>query len=222
MQPFSTALSFRHPWRKYQERVLGEFENHISDDHFHLVAAPGAGKTVLGLEVLCRLGRPALVLTPSLAIRNQWIERFTKEFKPHSAATPTASTDLRALSTLTVTTYQALSVWVEALGFDAAAAALAEAQVGTLVCDESHHLRRRWWRDLFGLKKALRDITIISLTATPPYDVAQVEWNRYAALPAMSSRCDTSSTVCRKHWVGAKAWHNFSSITGRGAWARQR
>ena len=38
----------------------------------HLVAPPGSGKTLLGFEILRRLGAPALVLAPNSAIQAQW------------------------------------------------------------------------------------------------------------------------------------------------------
>ena len=46
--------------------------------------------------------------------------------------------------------------------------------------DEAHHLRAVWWRCLTALKDAFEDPYVIALTATPPIDVPQAEWNRYA------------------------------------------
>ena len=54
-------MQFKGTWRDYQARVLDEFEQHFGDQRLHIVAAPGAGKTVLGLEIIRRIGRPALV-----------------------------------------------------------------------------------------------------------------------------------------------------------------
>ena len=45
---------------------------HLRDDKLHVVAAPGAGKTTLGIEVISRLNRPALILCPTNTIKNQW------------------------------------------------------------------------------------------------------------------------------------------------------
>src|SRR4029077_20362841 len=77
---FPDDFRFRHEWRPYQARVIGELDSHLDDQHFHLVAAPGSGKTVVGLEVLRRLGKPALVFAPTIAIRDQWIRRFVDSF----------------------------------------------------------------------------------------------------------------------------------------------
>ena len=35
-----------------EDRVLQELKEHLDDARLHVVAAPGAGKTVLGLEVI--------------------------------------------------------------------------------------------------------------------------------------------------------------------------
>ena len=40
-----------------------------------MVAPPGSGKTVIGLEIVRRLGRPALVLAPTATIQAQWREK---------------------------------------------------------------------------------------------------------------------------------------------------
>ena len=48
--------------------------------------------------------------------------------------------------------------------------------------DEAHHLRREWWRALTALQAALADPHLVALTATPPYDVERVEWQRYESL----------------------------------------
>ena len=77
---FPDEFRFRHEWRPYQARVIAELDSHLDDKHFHLVAAPGSGKTVVGLEVLRRLAKPALVFAPTIAIRDQWIRRFVDSF----------------------------------------------------------------------------------------------------------------------------------------------
>ena len=68
-------MRFNGVWRDYQARVLEVMNSHLGDERLHLVAAPGAGKTVLGLEIVRRLARPALVFAPTVAIREQWVQR---------------------------------------------------------------------------------------------------------------------------------------------------
>ena len=102
-------MQFRYPWRSYQARVLEELSNFLRDDHLHIVAAPGSGKTVLGLEVMHRLDRPTLILAPTLTIRNQWIDRLIHLFLPEGAGRPDwITTDIRQPRLVTVATYQAL------------------------------------------------------------------------------------------------------------------
>ena len=58
--PPTATMEFRWPWRPYQRRVLAEIERHLGDRKLHIVAAPGSGKTILGLEVFRRQAdRPA-------------------------------------------------------------------------------------------------------------------------------------------------------------------
>jgi superfamily II DNA or RNA helicase len=75
----------------------------------HLVAAPGSGKTVLGLEVIRRVNQPTLVLAPTITIRDQWVDRLVDLFLPPGSGRPAwVSTELRSPAFLTVATYQAL------------------------------------------------------------------------------------------------------------------
>ena len=102
------ALQFRWPWRPYQQRVLDAIDRHLSDDRLHIVAAPGAGKTVLGLEVFRRLGKPAIVFSPTRVIRDQWLERLG-DFMPENSLRPDwTSKTLEAPGYLTSLTYQSL------------------------------------------------------------------------------------------------------------------
>ena len=172
--PFS-PVRFTGTWRPYQARVLAALAAHVDDGRVHLVAPPGSGKTLLGLETVVRLGRPALVLAPTLALRDQWLQRFSELFEGDAAT----STDPQAPADLTVVTYQGLHVAARDCG-DALLAALRERGVGTLVVDEAHHLRNAWWRTLRAVRAGLDDATTVALTATPPYDVPPAEWNRYA------------------------------------------
>lgn len=109
MNGFPEEVRFRSTWRPYQARVLSELENHLDDDKLHVVAAPGSGKTVLGLEVVLRINKPTLILAPTLAIRDQWVQRLVELFLPQKSKTPDwVSRNLMNPKFLTVATYQAL------------------------------------------------------------------------------------------------------------------
>ena len=175
-------MRFRHAWRPYQARVLTELDAHFRDQHFHLVAAPGSGKTVVGLEALRRVGKPALVFAPTVAIRDQWIRRFLDDFWNEAHPPDWISTDPAQPRLLTIATYQSLTHFERNGEIGALVKTLETAGVRTLVFDEAHHLRNQWWKSLHQIKAGLKSPFIIALTATPPYDVTQVEWNRYASI----------------------------------------
>ncbi len=67
----------RGSWRRYQADCLDAFEADRTAGRHQtlLIAPPGSGKTIIGLEIVRRLGVPALVLCPSQVIRDQWSAR---------------------------------------------------------------------------------------------------------------------------------------------------
>ena len=100
-------LAFNGKWRSYQQRILDSLSFHLRDEKLHIVAAPGAGKTTLGIEVIARLHRPTLILCPTNTIKNQWRERICSSFLQEKDY-DRVSTLIRQPQYLTVTTYQAL------------------------------------------------------------------------------------------------------------------
>jgi len=102
-------MTFRKTWRAYQSRLLDHLDGYLQNRRLHLVAAPGSGKTVLGLEVIKRANPPTLVLAPTITIRDQWVDRLVDLFLPPDSGRPAwVSTELRSPAFLTVATYQAL------------------------------------------------------------------------------------------------------------------
>jgi hypothetical protein len=89
-------MTFRKTWRVYQSRLLDHLDGYLQNNRLHLVAAPGSGKTVLGLEVIKRVNRPTLVLAPTITIRDQWVDRLVDLFLPPGSGRPAwVSTELR-------------------------------------------------------------------------------------------------------------------------------
>ena len=202
-------IRFDGTFRTYQQKILDGAEKYLEDGKINVVAAPGSGKTVLGLELIRRLGKPCLILSPTTTIREQWGERFTRGFvcvgdtgAADIGATDTGaeglaalvSTDLKAPKPITSVTYQAL--------YSAAARVkctsdgeevdnssvdiyrvIEEYGIGTLCLDEAHHLQNEWQKALEEfIKKIGGRCTVISLTATPPYDASPAEWKRYISV----------------------------------------
>ena len=67
-------LSFGGSWRRYQKAAMAAFERdrEAGRRNTHILAPPGSGKTLLGVELVRRVGRRALVLTPNSAVQMQW------------------------------------------------------------------------------------------------------------------------------------------------------
>lgn len=184
-------MKFQLNWRKYQKRVLEQLQIHLDDKHLNVVAAPGSGKTILGIEVIRRLNKPTVIFSPTITIREQWIDRikklfFHKDYKDYSWI----STNIRQPSFLTITTYQALNSAISIYNKDESKTIktteilqnLRKQGVKVFVFDEAHHLRKEWWSKLIWLKNELFDPVIVSLTATPPLDVNLTQWERYTDL----------------------------------------
>jgi superfamily II DNA or RNA helicase len=149
--------------------VLGNLHLYREDNRVHIVAPPGAGKTVLGLEIVRRMGKKALILSPSLTIREQWGERYRDDF---CADANLISNDLGQPAQLTIVTYQAVFEYFKRNGTTGLE------WVEVLVVDECHHLRNEWWKVLDAVSKSFNPV-LVALTATPPYDVSGIEWRRY-------------------------------------------
>ncbi|MEN5088567.1 DEAD/DEAH box helicase family protein [Sphingobacterium faecium] len=204
MTEYPKEIKFKYSWRKYQQRVLDDLQDHLTDGHLHVIAPPGSGKTVLGLEVAIRLNKPTLILAPTVAIRNQWIQRFCELFLPTAQTPEWISRDIRNPKFMTVVTYQGLHAacnnWradeeefeneetdenrngkSTNLNLDSIVSGLKSQNIKTIVVDEAHHLKNEWWQTLTKVKEQLKPM-IVGLTATPPYDVTATEWQRYIEL----------------------------------------
>jgi superfamily II DNA or RNA helicase len=105
--PFA-ELAFGGEWRRYQRLALDAFERDRAAGRrrTHLVAPPGSGKTLLGVELVRRLGRRALVLAPNSAVQAQWL-RSVRLFTP-TAADAGRIAGAHAAAPLACLTYQAL------------------------------------------------------------------------------------------------------------------
>ena len=193
-------LSFKGQWRQYQRRVLDKADSFMDDGKIHLVAAPGSGKTTLGIEFIQRFGNPTLILVPTVTIRQQWVDRIKQAFlSDDNLVEQLISQDLKRPKMITVATYQALHSAMNQVvgdsliedtddesqqehfdfqGFDIRKT-FGDQDLGTLCLDECHHLRNEWWKSLESFHKAFPNIKMISLTATPPYEGEPALWERY-------------------------------------------
>ena len=206
---YNEILKFKGTWRNYQARVLENADRYMSDGKIHIVAAPGSGKTILGIELIRRMGGKALILAPSITIREQWVARIEEAFLCDGVqGEEYLSQNLKQPKAITVATYQALhsamtrfqgtqeNVEAESsTGTDECLSetvteevdysgfdlvgTMKEAGIEVLCLDECHHLRSEWWKALEEFKKQEDNLKIIALTATPPYDSTPAMWTRY-------------------------------------------
>ncbi|MDQ8750970.1 DEAD/DEAH box helicase family protein [Elizabethkingia miricola] len=191
MKEFPEGILFRYSWRKYQKQFLDNLEDYLSDNHLHIVAPPGSGKTVLGLEIMLRINNPTLIVAPTLAIRNQWAQRFRELFLQNDTLPEWISFDLNKPAFVTLATYQGIhsvikrdaeSKTVEKkLNNDSFLKLIKKLKIGTLILDEAHHLKNAWWQSIITIKDQLNPI-VVALTATQPFDVSESEWQNYIEL----------------------------------------
>jgi superfamily II DNA or RNA helicase len=142
-------------------------------------------------------------MSPSVTIRQQWGERFIEAYLPETEKPDEyISYSLTNPKLITSITYQALhAAFTKSVmeaeadedeleteetqdftGFDIFAE-IKKAGIKTICLDEAHHLKSEWQKALEKFVAMLGDgVTIIALTATPPYDSAPAEWNRYQTL----------------------------------------
>lgn len=185
--------------------MLDSLDEYLKDRHLHVIAPPGSGKTILGLEVTLQINQPTLILAPTTAIRNQWVQKFCELFLQTDITPDWISRDIYNPKFMTVVTYQGLHAACNNIktieeelecednldknevikssnkNLINIVQGLKNQQVGVIVVDEAHHLKNEWWQTLTKVKEAL-DPIIIGLTATPPYDVTPLEWQRYTEL----------------------------------------
>lgn len=186
-----SKVRFKGTFRDYQQRVLDRADQYLKDGKIHIVAAPGSGKTVLGLELIRRLNAPCIIFSPTTAIRQQWGQRFRELFLEDGQDMDSlVSYDLHDVKLLNSVTYQALFTAMERISVTDAEdvdcsdidlfASMKAFGIRTICLDEAHHLKNEWQKALEKFITAVApDVRIIALTATPPYDSEGTEWSRY-------------------------------------------
>jgi len=183
-EPLHPSLRFKGQWRPYQKKLLNEINYHLGDKKLHVVAAPGAGKTVLGLEAVLRMGKKALILTPRTTIRDQWImtlgDMFLEDQTQLAQFVSNQPESIRLLNCLTYqSVHSALINKCSKKSDDQFIDQISNAGVRTLVLDEAHHLTQAWGSAVEKILSAIPDMQVIALTATPPYDYDDKDWQKF-------------------------------------------
>lgn len=109
------AMHFQFPLRKYQSEILDLVQTKLAngEKQLHIVAPPGAGKTIIGLQIISMFKQNSLILSPNTTIQSQWGQKVDLFLPPDLA--PFGTTGLigthedKPLKPVTMLTYQVLS-----------------------------------------------------------------------------------------------------------------
>lgn len=187
-------IRFKGDFRSYQQRVLGNVDKYLADGKVNIVAAPGSGKTILGLELMRKLGEPCLILSPTKDSRDRWGKCLKELFlEEESQFEEFFSTDLHSPKLINCITYEALSMAMERTQaktdgeisyFDIDFLRVLRRQgITTLCMEEPHHLGNDKQKALEKFLECMGEkVTRICLTAIPPYDLDRTEWSRYYSI----------------------------------------
>ncbi len=105
-------MQFHSTLYPYQKEILNVFENERNrgEKKIHIVAPPGSGKTIVGLEMICRIDAPTLILVPNLTLQEQWKNKIEMLFlEENESIEEIASTNINDIKKINIITYQSLS-----------------------------------------------------------------------------------------------------------------
>lgn len=107
-------LQFRHPLRKYQQEILDLVDAKLTagEKEIHIVAPPGAGKTIIGLQLISTVKCPAIILSPNTTIQSQWgqkLDLFLPPGEEKYGSELLGTHEDKPLKPITCLTYQVLS-----------------------------------------------------------------------------------------------------------------
>lgn len=197
-QNYELAVNF-HPYQQEAlDTLLARYRQ--GQQRLHLVAPPGAGKTLMGLELARRLQQRTVILSPTATIQQQWVRRF-RELAVDLDALPElegeqgqlaeiVGTDPQSEPAILSLTYQKVAVKgrgeTGGTGLHDNVTALFEtlAMAGyrTLILDECHHLLAHWAEAVRQFGAQLPEAVLVGLTATPPLGRAERELAVYLEL----------------------------------------
>lgn len=137
-----------------QENII---QSAMSEKQGVIVAPPGSGKTMMGMELIARHQKPALVLVHRKQLLDQWIERIQTYLdipKPHIGVF--SSTKKTVGKEITVGLLQSFARSKDLTNF--------RDKFGTIIVDECHHIPAKTFRNVIA---QLNPEFLYGLTATP-------------------------------------------------------
>ena len=139
---------------EYQQQALAAIE---TKDVGVIVAPPGAGKTVLGLELVAIKAQPTLIIVHRKQLFDQWIERIQAFLGiPKNQIGQIAGNKKQLGKEITVAMMQSLIKMENIKSF--------ADSFGTLIVDECHHIPAKTFRELIV---KFTPYYLYGLTATP-------------------------------------------------------
>lgn len=113
--PALERLAFKYPLRGYQKEIVDLVNKKLDAGgrEIHIVAPPGAGKTIIGLQMISTVKCPAVILCPNTTIQSQWGHKLDLFLPPDEVDFGTdhllGTHEDKPLKPITVLTYQVLS-----------------------------------------------------------------------------------------------------------------
>lgn len=140
----------------FQDEAVKEM---LVEENGILVAPPGAGKTIIGIELIAQLKQPVLILVHKKQIYNQWIERIESFLNiPKREIGQICSSKKTVGKKITIAMLQTLS------NIENPAKELGLDNVGLVLVDECHHIPAKTFRNVIS---KLNPYYLYGLTATP-------------------------------------------------------
>jgi|WetSurMetagenome_2_1015567.scaffolds.fasta_scaffold02025_10 superfamily II DNA or RNA helicase len=140
----------------YQQEAV---KDTLTEDNGILVAPPGAGKTIMGIEIISKLKQPSLILVHKKQIFNQWLQRIENFMNiPQREIGQICANKKTVGNKITVAMIQTLSKsenFVEELELN---------NIGLVLVDECHHIPAKTFRRIIT---KLNPYYLYGLTATP-------------------------------------------------------
>lgn len=149
-----TSFNSHIELRDYQKLALSEFED---KDFGVLVAPPGSGKTIMGLQMMAERQQPTLIIVHRKQLLDQWVERIQSFLKiPKKDIGQIAGNKKKFGEKVTVAMMQSLSRIED----------FSELQdkFGMVIVDECHHIPAKTFREII---KNFNAYYLYGLTATP-------------------------------------------------------
>ena len=138
----------------YQEEALESTEE---KDFGVIVAPPGAGKTIMGLELIVRKSQPSLILVHRKQLLDQWVERIQSFLKiPKKDIGQISGAKKKIGKQITVAMMQSFTRMKEIDDYQDA--------FGTIIVDECHHIPAKTFREVIV---HFNSYYLYGLTATP-------------------------------------------------------